>query len=169
MLKTKKRINNRPSLSARDFPVGYESMGRDNKSWIVGSRTNGSHFWKRNVNQPTKPKTRKRRTIKNPKTKTQPRKRFLDSIRNVNGNNLDGLHIILIGQLWADYEDLEELITRLGGYVSTTIAKKRGYCTWLVLGKTNKNHTALKRQANDKNIEIVTEDELLSILTETLQ
>ena len=183
------RINNRPDVSASKFPEGYETIGRDNRIWIIGRRSNGSHFWKRIVSKtvakkhstkkhstkkpPTKkhstkkPSTKKHSTKKPQKTSAD-RTAFLHSIRGSHSNLMLGSILVFTGKLWDTRKNVEDFVTRHGAFISPNLSRKPNVI--LVVGEFGSRGPSVKYyEAQRKGVNIVSVDDLLEVLTSVIQ
>ena len=173
------RINNRPDVSASKFPEGYETIGRDNRIWIIGRRSNGSHFWKRIVSKTAakkhsikKPSTKKHSTkkpsIKKPQKTSADRTAFLHSIRGSHSNLMLGSILVFTGKLWDTRKNVEDFVTRHGAFISLNLSRKPNVI--LVVGEFGLRGPSVKYyEAQRKGINVVSVDDLLEVLTSVIQ
>jgi hypothetical protein len=125
----KKRINNRPDVSAGQFPEGYETLGRDNLTWIVSKRSNGSRFWKRVTVATKSPKAPK--STKAPKA---PRKRSAynefvrmeyNNVKAIISSSARGAVIAELGRLWKMLTPSERIVyEKSAKKINSRVAKK---------------------------------------------
>jgi hypothetical protein len=128
----KKRINNRPNVSAGQFPEGYETLGRDNLTWIVSKRSNGSRFWKRVTVATKAPKSTK--APKATKSTKAPRKRSAynefvrmeyNNVKAIISSSARGAVIAELGRLWKMLTPSERIVyEKSAKKINSRVAKK---------------------------------------------
>ena len=144
----KKRINNRPDVSAGQFPEGYETLGRDNLTWIVSKRSNGSRFWKR-VTVATK-------STKSTKSTKAPRKRSAynefvrmeyDNVKAIITSSARGAVIAELGRLWKMLTPSERIVYEKSvKKINSRVAKKT------TAKKTTAKKTTVKKTTAKKTV-----------------
>ena len=161
MQKDKKQyVNKRPKSSAKNYEPGEQIMGRDNKTkWVVAVKTNGQHYWKR-YNKNTTQETRKK-SVKKSTKKTNSRlerKRYLDSIRGTLSNYMENHIFVLSGTMGDTRKNVEECLTKHGAVIVSKITHNTSA---LIVGQhSSKSVTTKILQANDKDIDIFSSDDL---------
>ena len=103
-----------------------------------------------------KPKTTKKST-------PNERKRFLDSIRGSYSNYMEGHTVVLTGKLWDSRKNVEEFLTSHGAVITTSITATTSA---LIVGEFGaRGESAKVQEAYDKDIDIVSAEDLLTALS----
>ena len=172
MLKNKSKKTNRkiyPKLKAKNHREGKLHTDKYGTTWKVCVKTNGAHYWKRhNETQKNKQKSilkkktspKKKKSQKNKKPRINDRKRYLNSIRGITSNYMEGHYVVLTGVMWDTPKNIEECLTRHGSFVSSRITKKT---TALVVGNDNVNRRIINK-ADQLGLHVVNSDDLYDAL-----
>ena len=161
----KKNTNNRPIEPAKNLEPGEQSVGRDNKTkWFVAVKSNGTHYWKKLGTKKTNKKTTKKSTKKSTKktNSSSERKRYLNSIRGTVSNYMKDHIIVLSGKMWDTRKNVEECLTEHGAVITSKITHNTSA---LIVGDhSSKSVTTKILQANEKDIDIISSDDLYNAL-----